>query len=153
MALAMFYHLTRSGAEETAARLIARAWGQGWWVMVRGGDAARLARLDAALWEGAPEDFLPHGLEGGPHDAEQPVLLGRGAVANGARALILLDRAEVSLPEARVLERVWLVFDGADAGALAHARGQWTALTEAGLPAQYWSETEGSWEKKAEKGG
>lgn len=152
MALAMFYHLTRSGPEETVANLLARAVAQGWRVMIRGADAARLARLDQRLWEGAPESFLPHGLEGGAHDADQPVLLGAGAAVNNARAMMLLDRAEVSLAEAAALERVWLIFDGADGEALAHARGQWKTLTEAGLHAQYWSEEGGTWAKMAEKG-
>ena len=32
------------------------------------------------------------------------------------------------------------------------ARGQWKALTGAGLSAQYWSEESGRWQKKAEAG-
>ena len=152
MGLAMFYHLTRSAAEDTAASLLARAVGQGWRVMIRGADPERLGRLDAHLWLGPPDEFLPHAMQGGALDADQPVLLGLGEITNGARALMLLDNAEVSLTEAAAMDRVWVVFDGADSAALAHARGQWRVLTEAGIPAQYWSEDGGSWAKKAEKG-
>lgn len=151
MALAMFYQLSRSAAGDTVANLLVRALGQGWRVMIRGTDPVRLARLDELLWLGPEEAFVPHGMQGGAQDADQPVLLGTGAIANTARAMMLLDRAEVSVAEAQALERVWVIFDGADSAALAHARGQWTTLTQAGVAAQYWSEETGSWAKKAEK--
>lgn len=151
MALAMFYQLSRSAAGDTVANLLGRALAQGWRVMIRSTDPARLAGLDGQLWLGTPEAFVPHGIQGGARDADQPVLLGMGAIVNGARALMLVDRAEVSLAEAQALDRVWVIFDGADGLALAHARGQWTALTQAGVAAQYWSEDTGIWAKKAEK--
>lgn len=150
MGIAMFYHLTRSAPGDTVTNLATRAMGQGWRVMVRGTDAARLTALDARLWLGGETSFLPHGLEGGPHDADQPVLLGTGAAVNGARALMLLDGAGVSLAEAQAMDRVWVIFDGADEVALGHARGQWKQLTEAGIAAQYWSEESGNWARKAE---
>lgn len=152
MGVVMFYHLTRSSPEETLMMLMARALGQGWRVMVRGTDNAVLERLDARLWQGEPTSFQPHGMQGGPMDAEQPVLIGTGEIVNGAKGLFLLDGAEVTVTEASGLERVWLLFDGADGAQLAAARGKWKALTDAGLPAQYWSEEGGRWEKKAEKG-
>ena len=152
MGVVMFYHLTRSSPEETLIMLLGRAIGQGWRVMVRGRDLAALGRLDARLWQGEPTAFLAHGMQGGPQDAEQPVLLGTGEIVNDAKGLFLLDGAEVTVAEAGGLERVWLLFDGADGAQLAAARGKWKALTDAGLPAQYWSEEGGRWEKKAEKG-
>ena len=118
--------------------------------MIRGTDRAALERLDAKLWVDPPESFLPHGMEGGPHDAAQPVLLGLGPVANAAQGVFLIDGADVSADEARGMERVWLIFDGSNPDAVQAARGQWKALTGAGIPAQYWSEESGRWEKKAE---
>lgn len=147
----MFYHLTRSGVEETLLTLLPRALGQGWRVMVRGTDPRGLAHLDTQLWLSEQHPFLPHGLQGGPHDAAQPVLIGQGGIGNGAQALALIDGAETTADEARSLQRVWLLFDGADGAQLAAARAKWKALTEAGLPAQYWSEESGRWEKKAER--
>lgn len=152
MGVVMFYHLTRSAPEETLAGLLPRALAQGWRVMVRGTDRAALEHLDTRLWVDEGQPFLPHGLDGGPHDADQPVLLGTGPIANAAQGLFLVHGAETSAEEARGLERVWLLFDGADGAQLAAARAKWKALTEAGLPAQYWSEESGRWEKKAEKG-
>tara|TARA_R110002096_G_scaffold395346_3_gene590798 strand:+ start:3968 stop:4408 length:441 start_codon:yes stop_codon:yes gene_type:complete len=145
----MFYHLTASPAEETAGLLLGRALGAGWRVMLRGTDRARLDDLDARLWQGPADAFLPHGLEGGPHDADQPVLLGLGAIGNDAHALMLMDGASVDPSEAEGLERVWILFDGNDQASVAAARVQWKALTGAGLAAQYWSEESGRWEKKA----
>lgn len=152
MGVVMFYHLTRSAPEETLSSLLPRALAQGWRVMVRGTDRAALERLDTRLWVDEGQPFLPHGLEGGRHDADQPVLLGTGVIANAAQGLFLIDGAETTADEARGLERVWLLFDGADGAQLSAARAKWKALTEAGLPAQYWSEESGRWEKKAEKG-
>ena len=152
MATVMFYHLTRSSVEETLLTLLPRALSQGWRVMLRGTDPVALERLDARLWLAEDPPFLPHGMEGGPHDALQPVLIGRGPIANGARGLFLIDGAATTPDEARPLERVWLLFDGGDGAQLADARAKWKALTEAGLAAQYWSEESGRWEKKAERG-
>ncbi|WP_050527733.1 DNA polymerase III subunit chi [Pseudorhodobacter aquimaris] len=149
MGVVMFYHLTASGMEETARALLTRSLQAGWRVMLRGTDAAGLERLDQILWQGPAESFLPHGLAGGPHDAQQPILLGTGAIANGAKALMAVEGAEVSLDEARGLERVFILFNGHDDVAVAAARVQWKTLTGAGLAAQYWSEENGSWEKKA----
>ena len=132
--------------------LLEKALGAGWRVAVRGRDAARLDWLDAQLWQGGQDAFLPHGIAGGPHDADQPVLLTTGTdMPNGATCLMAVDGADVDADEVRTLDRVCVLFDGNDAAALDHARAQWKALTGAGCAAQYWSEESGRWEKKAER--
>lgn len=150
MGAAYFYHLTRHPLEVTLAMLLGRAQGAGWRVAVRGPDAGRLAWLDEKLWLGAEDGFLPHGLAGGAHDADQPVLLTTGPAANGATCVMSIDGAEVSAEEVAALDRVCVLFDGNDADALNVARGHWKALKDAGASAQYWSEESGRWEKKAE---
>ncbi len=150
-AVAMFYHPTRAGLDDTVTMILNRATGQGWRVMLRCPDKGLLDHLDAKLWLGPEEGFLPHGVEGGLHDAEQPLLLGSGPISNGARGLVLLAGAGVTSDEVAGLERVWLLFDGADEAAVQAARGQWTQLTGWGLAAQYWSDESGSWAKKVEK--
>ncbi len=149
--MAMFYHLTRSDADATVLTLLPRAAAAGWRVMIRAQGRAPLERLDARLWVDPEDGFVPHGIEGGPHDADQPVLLGQGRAVNGAHALVLIDGADVTPDEAQGLERVWTIFDGGDLQAVAQARALWTRLTGAGVSAQYWSEESGRWEKKAEK--
>ena len=151
MGTVMFFHLMQSAPADTLAVNAPRALGQGWRVMVRGTDPVALGLLDQALWlKGGEESFLPHGLEGGPHDADQPVLLGLGNAVNGAKVLALVDGAEASDAEIAAMERVWVLFDGNDQTRLQAARSQWKAMTTAGHAAQYWSEESGRWEKKAE---
>jgi DNA polymerase-3 subunit chi len=151
MGTVMFFHLMQSAPADTLAVNAPRALAQGWRVMVRGTDPTALELLDTALWlKGGDDGFLPHGLEGGPHDADQPVLLGLGRPVNGAKVLALVDGAGAEDAEITTMERVWVLFDGNDAGRLQAARGQWKAITAAGHAAQYWSEESGRWEKKAE---
>ena len=150
-AVAMFYHLTRAGLDDTVTMIVTRAMAQGWRVMLRSIDLGLLQHLDEKLWHGAEAGFLPHGVEGGPQDGDQPVLLGQGPIANGARGLVLLAGAGVARDELDGLERVWLLFDGADEAAVQAARGQWTLLTGWGLAAQYWSDEGGPWVKKVDK--
>ncbi len=147
----MFYHLTRRPMEETLAMLLGKARSAGWTIVVRGRSAERMAWLDEKLWLGPEEDFLPHGLAGGAHDALQPVLLTTGtAVPNGASCLMSVDGAEISADEVEMLERACILFDGTVPEALDRARAQWRALKEAGARAEYWSEESGNWQKKAE---
>ncbi len=146
-----FYHLTRSPLEGTLPMLLEKARAAGWRVIVRGSDAARLQWLDEKLWLTGDEAFLAHGLAGGEHDAAQPILLTQGTEnPNGAACLMAVDGAPVSADEVSALERVCVLFDGNDPGALEAARGQWKALSAAGCAAQYWSQEGGRWEKKAE---
>ncbi|WP_417721194.1 DNA polymerase III subunit chi [Salipiger sp.] len=153
MGVAKFYHLTQGPLEATAPVLLRRAVGQGWSVVVRGTDPERMDWLDRKLWQGPEDEFLPHGLAGGPHDARQPVLLTvSGDKPNDPSGLMAIDGAEVSPEEVEALERVWILFDGHDERAMILARGQWKALTGAGCKAEYWSEESGRWQMKTESG-
>ncbi|RME14421.1 MAG: DNA polymerase III subunit chi [Alphaproteobacteria bacterium] len=153
-----FYHLTRSPLEEALPMLLERALGAGWRVAVRGREEARLAWLDEQLWlRGGEESFLPHGLAGGAHDARQPILLTAARAPateapNRPACLVSVDGAEVTAQEVALLERAMILFDGNDAQALERARGQWRALTAAGVRAKYWSQQSGRWEMKAQSG-
>jgi DNA polymerase III subunit chi len=151
MGVTMFYHLTRSGPDETLMTLIARARSRDWRVMVRGQEPGHLARLDDLLWVQPADGFLPHGMAGGATDADQPVLLGQGPAANGAKVLALIDGALPDEGELARMERVWVLFDGASTAAVESARELWRHVTEGGHPAQYWTEDSGSWQMKMEK--
>jgi DNA polymerase-3 subunit chi len=148
MGAVFFYHLTRRPLEAVLPPLLERALAQGWRVCVRGTDPSRMDWLDQRLWLGPEEQFLPHGLTGGPHDALQPVLLttGNDPAPNGAACLMAVDGADVSPQEAQAMERTCILFDGGDPAAVERARAQWKALTATGLPAEYWSEDSGRWE-------
>ena len=151
MGKVMFYHLTRQPVEVTLAMLLGKAHGAGWRVMVRGTSPDKMKTLDAKLWQGPDDSFLPHGLEGGPHDDLQPVLLSSGgAAAQGFSCLMTVDGASVSEKEVSEADRVCVLFDGHDPQAVQTARNQWKELADAGAEAEYWSEESGSWQKKAE---
>lgn len=152
MGAVYFYHLTRSPLELTLQTLLTRALQNGWRAAVRGTDAARLKWLDEQLWLSPPDSFLPHGLAGGPHDADQPVLLTTApANLNNAAYLVLIDGAALDAAELPGWQRANVILDGDDPAALARARTQWKALTDAGVSAQYHSEESGRWQMKAER--
>lgn len=154
MGAAYFYHLTQSGLTQTLASLIEKSRGAGWRVVVRARSDQMVDKLDADLWKGAPEGFLPHGVAGGAFEEEQPVLLTRGmSKPNGASCLMSVEGAMVEAAEVTDLQRVCVIFDGDDPQAVQSAREQWKALTAAGCAAQYWSEASGRWSKQAESGG
>ncbi|MEP4981799.1 DNA polymerase III subunit chi [Ascidiaceihabitans sp.] len=151
MRAAYFYHLTRRSMDETLTMLLGKAGQAGWRVAVRGVDPGRMMWLDEKLWMGADDSFLPHGIAGGSHDADQPVLLTTQVQsANAPHCVMSIDGADVTADEIATLDRVCVLFDGNDDRALDRARGQWKTLKAAGASAQYWSEESGSWEKKAE---
>ncbi|MCF2872646.1 DNA polymerase III subunit chi [Octadecabacter sp. G9-8] len=152
MGSAYFYHLTTGSVEQTLPMLLEKSRGAGWLVEVRGVDRGAMERLDNALWAGPPEGFLPHGMVGGDHDADQPILLITGETAsNGANCVMSVHGAVVSPQEVKDAQRVCVLFDGYDEEALSAARVQWKTLTDAGCSAQYWSQDSGRWEMKAEK--
>jgi DNA polymerase-3 subunit chi len=146
----LFYHLTRRPLEETLAMLLEKARDAGMRVRVRGTSRQRMEWLDEKLWLGPEEAFLPHGLDGGPHDAAQPVLLTTSEAACAEGCLMTVDGAPVSPQDVSAAARICVLFDGNDGAALGTARAQWKALKDAGVAAQYWSEESGRWEKKAE---
>ena len=153
MGAAYFYHLTTASVEQTLPMLLEKSRQQGWVIEVRGTDREAMARLDQALWSGPPEGFLPHGMAGGDHDADQPILLTCGQpAANAPTCVMSVQGADLSAEEVQASERACILFDGHDGDALARARVQWKTLTDAGCAAQYWSQDSGRWEKKAEKG-
>jgi DNA polymerase-3 subunit chi len=148
---ALFYHLTQSTAEALLRTILPRAQGMGWRVFVRGTDTAALARLDDALWVEPADSFLPHAMSGGPFDARQPVLIGTDKPASGTAAMVLIHGATATADEARGLERLWVVFDGHDEGAVSGARALWRDLAAGGIGLEYWSEADGRWQKTAER--
>lgn len=148
MGAVYFYHLTDTSLERTLPMLLGKCRDAGWRVMVRGRDQSLLERLDQTLWQ---DGFLPHGLAGGPHDADQPILLSESGAADGFACVMSVGGADITAVEIEQSERTCVLFDGYDEQALGHARTQWKALTDAGCKAQYWAQDDGRWTKKAER--
>lgn len=151
MSSVFFYHLTESPLETVLPILIGKARQAGWRICVRGRHDGMMQMLDQRLWVDDPASFIPHGLAGGPHDADQPVLLTTGGeIANKATCLMSVGGADIRVEDMAGLDRAMILFDGFDPDAVAHARGQWKAVTGAKVPAQYWAQEDGRWVKKAE---
>lgn len=152
MAEVYFYHLTNASLEQMLSQVLERTLQNNWRVQLRSGDAGHLKWLDGRLWGGNTPQFLPHGISGGLHDADQPILLTVGKNnTNNAQALMLVHGAKTDPDEVQDYARVSLVFDGNDEAAVQEARLDWKTLTDAGVPAKYWSQASGRWEMKAEK--
>ena len=143
-----FYHLTRTGADEALPKLLGRTLAAGERAVVICGSEERVAALDASLWLSADPDWLPHGTRLSGHADLQPIWLTTADEApNGACFLFLIDGAG----SARLTEftRVFDLFDGGDANAVAAARERWTAAKLAGHTVTYWQQGPRGWEKKA----
>lgn len=150
MGAVYFYHMTRTPLDATLPVLLEKSLAAGWRVAVRGPDRAQLEQLDELLWLKPEDGFLPHGLDGGKHDARQPVLMGTEVPLVDRQALICVGGASPKPEDVEGLERASILFDGNDEAAVEVARDQWRTLTVAGCSSQYWSQASGAWEKKAE---
>ncbi len=152
MGAVYFYHMTRTPLARTLPNLLEKSRKAGWRVLVRAPDAEGQSRIDDLLWTYDPGSFLPHGVDedAGP----QPILIGTAqAKAEGREALVSVLGADITVAEAQDATRAMILFDGDDDVAVGHARTQWRSLTQAGIAAQYWSDADGGWVKKAEAGG
>ena len=151
MAEILFYHLTSQPLERSLPDLLSRALQRGWNVVLRAGNAARLAALDDMLWTYDQGAFLPHGTAEMGHEARQPVYLTTGSEnPNDASVLMLVEGARVDPEEAKGYARTCLMFNGNEPGALDAARADWVAVRDAGLPGKYWAQENGTWVQKAE---
>lgn len=108
--------------------------------------ADMLERLDEALWEQFPEDFLAHGRSDSPHAGRQPVLLSPNcAAANGATLVALADGQW--RPEAEAFDRALLFFDEAGRAA---SREVWRLFDQRDDVTREFHELEGGkWLQKA----
>ncbi len=118
-----FYHLTSISLGQMLPQILERTLQNNWRVLLRSIDMKQIERLDAQLWGGNNSRFLPHGISGGAHDADQLILLTKGNEnLNDAKALILVHGAKTTAQEVAEFERVSLVFNGNDQAALDNAR-------------------------------
>ena len=145
-----FYHLAATPPARVIATIAGRILAGGGRLIVIAGDDARAAALDAALWEGAPDGFLPHGRAGEGGEATQPVLiaatLGPEGAANGARHIAQADG--VWREAALSFDRVFHLFDDAT---IAAARAAWKALADrTEIERRFWKQDEaGRWTQAA----
>ncbi len=147
-----FYHLEKLPLERVLPKLLEKTLEAGKRALVLTGTDDRAEALAGHLWTYDEGSWLPHGTpkDGSPED--QPVWL--AAVddnpplnPNGAQFLFLTDGAASSDVEG--FERCFEIFDGADAEAVAAARGRWKAYDKAGHDLTYWRQGDDvRWRKK-----
>ena len=141
------FYLTGSQPVERVLPLIARAaLGQDQRMLVVAEDGALLDRVDRALWEGKPEEFLPHGRADAAYAERQPVLLSKTCVpANGAKLVALADGAWRD--EAEGFERAVLFFGE---GQRAEARQTWRRFDgREDVTREFFELENGKWTKRA----
>ena len=142
-----FYHLTRSTAAQALPKLLGRTLAAGQRAVVLCGDPQRLQLVDDALWASTDPDWLPHGSARSGEAELQPIWLTLVPEApNGGRFLFRLDGTSA---DPAPFERVFDLFDGGDADAVAAARIRWAAARDAGHQITYWQQGERGWQKKA----
>ena len=143
----LFYHLEYQPLERVLPTLLERSLERGWRAVVEAGSRERAEVLDGLLWTYRQDSFLPHGIDGGEADADQPVLLTAGPEnSNSANVRFFVDRAVPNSPEG--YERIVYLFSGHDPDAVAEARLAWKALRD-GNEVTYWQqEANGRWVKK-----
>ncbi|MCI0600431.1 MAG: DNA polymerase III subunit chi [Beijerinckiaceae bacterium] len=149
-----FYHLQRQPLERVLPVIVEKSLLNGWRVAVQARSEERLEALDSLLWTFSDASFLAHGRAGDGDPELQPVYLTAGTEnPNGAALRLIVEGAEIEPALAvsgAAYARVVALFDGNNAGELAHARVQWKVLKAMGLPVTYWQQCpEGRWEKNA----
>ena len=146
MAQVDFYQLAGSPAETVIATLADKILSTGGRLLVVAEDEPFLARLDRMLWDQGPTSFLPHGIAGGPDDAQQPILLSTSPDApNLARNMLIADG--VWRDAALSYDRSFFLFDAAT---LDQARAAWKGLAaREGIERRYWAQDGGRWKQQA----
>ena len=143
----MGFYLSGAQPVERVLPLIARAAKKGGQrMLVVAGDDGLLDRLDKALWEQFPEDFLAHGRADAPHAERQPVLLSSDCAAPNGAALVAMADGQWR-EEAERFERALLFFDESGRAA---ARETWRLFDQREDVAREFHELEaGKWVQKA----
>ncbi len=84
------------------------------------------------------------------HAARQPVYLTCGDEnPNAAAVLMLVLGARPRPADFGGFERVCVMFEGGDPAAVAAARQDWQAVTDARLTARYWAQEDARWVERA----
>ncbi len=148
----LFYHLERQPLEKVLPLLLEKTLQRGWRAVVRSCLPQRLRHLSDAIWAWRDESFIPHGTSGEAHAALQPIWLTADEEnPNDANVLFCIDGAAPLDADLERMERVIVMFSGADPAAVEAARALWRKLAaRENLDMTYWRQNaSGQWEKKA----
>lgn len=144
-----FYHLTTTPLERALPKLVEKAFGANFRILIACADDVQAERLSELLWTYDQDSFLPHGTKADGHEALQPILLTTSAQATNEARLLMVVGGMLA-ENAGEYERVADMFDGQDEAAVAAARTRWAAYKEKGFSMTYLRQNEtGGWDKKA----
>jgi DNA polymerase-3 subunit chi len=149
MTAVQFYHLLTSPLDRALPRLLEKAYGAGFRVLLVTSSDEHAEHLNDLLWTYNQDSFLPHGTSKDGHSESQPIFISTTSESpNNARVLVVTDG---STPEnVGSFERVLDMFDGNNPEALAKARQRWVLYKNNGHSVTYMRQTEsGGWEQKA----
>jgi DNA polymerase-3 subunit chi len=148
----LFYHLQAAPLESVLPQLVHKTLERGWRAVVQTTDEERLKVLSDTLWQWRDDEFLAHGSQPDNHGELQPIWLTVGSdTPNGASVRFLVNGADCDDPSG--LDRLIVLFDGADDAALSQAREKWKSMCSQGFKATYWRQDDrGKWQKQAESG-
>ena len=143
-----FYHLQSTALEQALPTLLEKTLRRGSRAVVMSGSTERVEALNRLLWTYRDDSFLAHGTAKDGAAADQPVwLTEQDENPNGADFLFLTDR---SMSESvGDFERVIILFDDRDAGAVNDARAHWKRFRDADFTLSYWQQSRGGWTQKA----
>jgi DNA polymerase-3 subunit chi len=149
MTAIQFYHLISTPMERALPKLLEKAHGAGFKLLLVAGNEARVEYLNDLLWTYDPGSFLAHGSAKDGNSQHQPIFISTETQApNGANIMVATDGTIP--PEPEHFERILDMFDGNDPESVAKARQRWTLYKNAGHSISYMKQTEnGGWEQKA----
>ena len=149
MAEILFYHLTESKLEDAMPPLVEKTLARGWRAVIQFETEESRDAMDTVLWTWREASFLPHAVDGGNHDARQPVLLTTGE-GNPGNAEIRFLAGGAEPPDVSPYQRIVVMFDGHDNSQLERARAQWKRFSGEGHQLTYWQQNgEGGWQRRA----
>lgn len=144
-----FYQLRTMALERALPKLLEKVLGSGHRAVVLGASEERIEALNAALWSGDPNAFMPHGSARDGRPERQPIYLTAAEEnPNGADILVVVDGGEPAMMTA--FQRCLDIFDGTDTEALKAARQRWAARKDQGVAVSYFEQSaDGRWERRA----
>ncbi len=144
-----FYHMERSGLEQTLPMLVTKALERNHKIIIKSANENDSERLNEHLWSYDPSSFIPHGSAKDGNAADQPVwLTASDENPNGADVLILTSGA--SHQNLKDFTLVCEMLSGNDPQSIDEARARWKLYKDEGFETTYWQQSaKGGWEKKA----
>jgi DNA polymerase III subunit chi len=149
MAEVWFYHLERKSADAELPRILLRGLERGLRMAVVTSTPERVKEFSQKLWGLEEAAFIPHGFEGEPNPAQQPIYLCTDDNAlNGAAYSFYIDGTAPATLEG--CDRASIMFDGNDEAAVEQARTLWRRFKAENATIRYWKQDEeGRWKDQA----